>query len=180
MEIVEKASRQSSRLEKLEETLNQGVQWNQGNQLSEKSINRVWKQCRSRKYSMPRNGHRQGHRKFVEFRSHKNDEIYILIYSKKNLSSSVNYLTTENQKLVDILSYVACKTGKIKQKITTNTMRTWDKREYCWTHGYKLKLVRSSLTCFNPAEGHHNITTRWKVMEEKTSMGGCLKLNDRL
>ena len=37
MEIAEKASRQSSGLEKSEEILDQGVQWNQENQLSEKN-----------------------------------------------------------------------------------------------------------------------------------------------
>jgi hypothetical protein len=54
----------------------------------------------------------------------------------------------------------------------SNTKPAWDKVRYCWTHGYKVKVGHTSVTCTSCMTSHQPGATQANIMGANTNNAG--------
>ena len=97
-----------------------------------------------------------------------------LVETNASLTTTIAHLTASVTALTAAYTLLANKPPPTLPQPATGTSATCpkiglDPNDYCWTHGYHVKLGHTSATCTNKAEGHQISATR------SNTMGGSTK-----
>ena len=94
----------------------------------------------------------------------KNDTVEWLVISNSSLSSSLTSCNTKIARLLTVITNLSTGGGSggeggggTNNKKATGT--PWDPTDYCWTHGYNIRVCRSSDTCNKCKDGHNTHLT---------------------